>query len=291
MRRRALALALLAAAVLAATPALADFRHARMGARPRSMGSAYASLSDDPNAVFWNPAGLARGTRWAAMVTRAWPYAVPELGSDDLVITLPGIKGVHVGVGAIRMGIDDLYYEDTYALAAGARVPWVKGLSAGAAVKLLRLAAPGYERYNDPAYNGGDSGVAWDLGLHYEADGPWTLGAVVQNLNEPRLQLLDTTVDPDAVFSAWAAGGSYLFRDTLLIACDARSRDGDWTDVTLHGGAEIWFFDALALRAGISGGQVSMGIGLQDEHWQADVALESVEELGNVYQFSFTVRK
>lgn len=291
MRRRALALALLAAAVLAATPALADFRHARMGARPRSMGSAYASLSDDPNAVFWNPAGLARGTRWAAMVTRAWPYAVPELGTDDLVITLPGIKGVHLGVGAIRMGIDDLYHEDTYALAAGVRVPWLDGLSAGATVKLLRLAAPGYERYNDPAYNGGDSGVAWDLGLHYEADGPWTLGAVVQNLNEPRLQLLDTTVDPDAVFSAWAAGGSYLFRDTLLIACDARSRDGDWTNVTLHGGAEIWFFDALALRAGISGGQVSMGVGLQDEHWQADMALESAEELGNVYQFSFTVRK
>jgi hypothetical protein len=35
---------------------------------------------------------------------------------------------------------------------------------------------------------------------------------------------------------------------------------------------------------------VSMGFGLQDKHWQVDVALESVAELGNVYVLSFTVR-
>ncbi|MBU1949760.1 MAG: hypothetical protein KJ970_02350, partial [Candidatus Eisenbacteria bacterium] len=34
-----------------------------MGARPVAMGSAYVSLADDANSVFWNPAGIARLSR------------------------------------------------------------------------------------------------------------------------------------------------------------------------------------------------------------------------------------
>ena len=56
------------------------------------------------------------------------------------------------------------------------------------------------------------------------------------------------------------------------------------------GGAEIWFFNALALRAGLDAGRMTLGVGLQDVHWQADFTVETVRELGNVYMLSFTVR-
>ncbi len=104
------------------------------------------------------------------------------------------------------------------------------------------------------------------------------------------MQLLSNTSNPDPVFTEWAAGGGYLFRDTLLLSADFRNREGRWTDVVLHGGAEIWFFNALALRTGLDRGMVTIGAGLQDKMWQADISLETDNNLGNIYMLSFTVR-
>jgi len=291
MTRRARLSLLAACALLAlATQALADFRHTRMGARPRALGSAFVSLADDANATLWNPAGLANDDRLSVMATRAWMFSVAELNHDYLTVDIPSWHGVNFGASFVRLGIDDVYYEDAYSLAMAVRVPFLDGLSVGAAAKVFRLAAPAYEQYNDPAYNDGDTGFAADLGFHYDSGGAWTLGGVVYNLNEPYLQLLNTTTDPDPVYSQFALGGSYLFRDTLMLSCDLRSREGGWGNSALHGGAEIWFFDAMALRAGLNQGMVTMGVGLQDVHWQTDVSLETHNELGNVYLLSFTVR-
>jgi hypothetical protein len=280
--------ALLAALVLAGA-ARADFRDMRMGARPRAMGSAFVSLCDDANAAVWNPAGLVRDTRLSAMISRSWLYAAGEVRNDDLILDLPAWRGIHLGAGFVRLGITDVYYEDTYTLGAGVLVPWVEHLSVGAALKVFRLSAPGYEQYGDPAFVGDDTGFAYDLGFHYDG-GRWTLGGTLNSLNEPHLQLLSTTTNPDPVYSHFAVGGSYVFRDILLISGDLRSREGGWGNTAVHGGAEIWFFDALALRSGLAAGRITMGIGLQDVHWQTDISLESHEDLGNVYMLSFTVR-
>ena len=113
---------------------------------------------------------------------------------------------------------------------------------------------------------------------------------MLYNVTSPTLQLISTTANPDPVYTEWAVGGSYLFRETLLVTTDFRDREGVWDDILLHGGAEIWFFDALVLRSGMDRNMVTMGVGLQDDHWQVDMALETQKELGNVYMLSFTVR-
>ena len=292
MKRRLTAtrIALLGLSLLLATSALADFRHARMGARPRALGSAYVALAEDANATYWNPAGLVQDNRAALMVTRAWMYDLSDIYNDYICIDVPDYKGFHFGASWVRLGIDDLYSENTLNLAVAHELPFLDGLSAGIAGKMFLLEAPGYEQYNDPYYNGGDHDWSLDLGLLYRAKGPWTLGATLYNLLEPELQLLDNTSDPDPVYTEWAVGGSYLFRETLLVTADLRNREGRWGDVVLHGGAEIWFFNAMALRAGLDKGLVTMGAGLQDKHWQVDFTLETDKNLGNVYMLSFTVR-
>lgn len=83
------AAALAALVVGAAADARADFRFLGTGARPRAMGSAFVSLADDANAVFWNPAGLTRSNRVALMATRAWMYDDAELRHDCLAAELP----------------------------------------------------------------------------------------------------------------------------------------------------------------------------------------------------------
>lgn len=285
------ALALAAGMTGLAGEARADFRHQYMGARPKAMGSAFVSLADDANAAYWNPAGLTRSNRLALMATRAWMFDTSDLQSDYLAVELPTWRDWHFGASWVRVGIDNLYSEDTLNLAVAREMPFLPGLSVGVAGKMFLLAAPGYEQYNDPNYNGGDHGFSADIGVLYDKGGPWTLGATVYNLHQTKLQLLDNTSNPDPVYTEWAAGGSWLFRKTLLVTADLRNRDGQTTNVVMHGGAEIWFFDALVLRSGMDRGLVTMGAGLQDKRWQADFAVETDRKLGNVYMLSFTVRK
>lgn len=292
MKRRILALAAvwLGLGVLHAPTAEADFRHAHPGARPKALGSAYVSLVDDANAVYWNPAGLVLDDRASLMFTRSWMYGLSDLYNDYICADIPSWGGFHLGASWVRLGIKDLYSEDTINLAVAHELSFLPGLAAGVTGKLFLLEAPGYDQYNDPNYNGGDHDWSFDLGLHYRAKGPWTLGAVFYNVLQPELQLLQNTSSPDPVYSEWAAGGSYLFRDALLLTGDFRSREGRLHDIVLNGGAEIWFFDALALRMGIEEGLVTMGVGLQDDHWQADFSLQTDKKLGNIYMLSFTVR-
>ena len=274
---------------LLASAARADFRYANPGARPKAMGSAFVALADDPNAAYWNPAALTRTDRLALMASNSWLY-VKDIDNYYLAATLPQWGNIHFGASWVRLGITNVYSEDTLNLSAAMPVPFLTGLSAGVTGKMFLLDAPGYEVYNDPNYMGGDQGYSADIGLHYDSGKAWTLGAVVYNLHETTLQLISTTANPDPVYTEWAAGGSYLFRDTLMLTADLRSREGRDLDTVLHGGAEIWFFDALALRTGLHAGMVTMGVGLQDVHWQADFALETDNKLGNVYMLSFTVR-
>ena len=288
--RLATGLMLLTVLSVLTAPANADFRFARMGARPKALGSAFVSLADDANAAYWNPAGLVRDSRVSLMLTNSWLYGISDLTNTYLATDLPNIGGLHLGASWVRLGIKDLYNEDTINLAAAGNLPFLDGLSLGVTGKMFLLAAPGYEQYNDPNYNGGDQGYSFDLGLLYDSGGPWSLGAAFYNLVETKLQLLQSTSDPDPIFSEWAAGGSYLFRETLLVTADFRSREGEFNNIVLNGGAEIWFYDAMVLRAGLDNGVVTLGTGLQDDHWQVDFSIETDKKLGNIYMLSFTVR-
>ncbi len=284
-------LAWCALAILLPGPARADFRHQHMGARPKAMGSAYVSLVDDANAVYWNPAGLARNTGTSVMATRAWLFGLNDISNDYLAVAVPHPSGLSFGASWVRLGINNVYSEDTLNLALAAPAPFLSGLSVGVTGKMFLLDAPGYKQYGDPNYLGADHDFSFDLGWLYDSGKPWTLGGVVYNVLSPTLQLISTTANPDPVYTEWAVGGSYLFRDTLLVTSDMRSREGELSNTVLDWGTEIWFYNTLVLRSGMDAGMVTLGAGLQDTHWRLDLALETNNKLGDVYMLSFTLRK
>ncbi len=271
--------------------ALADFRFLPIGARPQALGSAFVAVADDPNAVYWNPAGLVRDDRLALTLTRSWLFGgVDNVYNDQVNAKLPSIGSVHLGVGWVRLGINDIYSENTLSLASAMEMPFMQGLSLGLTGKMFLLEAPGYEQYNDPSFNGGDHAFTFDLGFLYDSGNEWTLGGAMYNVTAPELQLLENTSNPDPAYREWALGGSYLFREILLVTADVRNREGDCTDMIVHGGSEIWFFDALVLRTGLHKGMVTLGAGLQDKNWEADFSIETNNKLGNIYMLSFTLR-
>ena len=284
--------ALAAAAPLAApfAPARADFRHARMGARPRAMGSAFVAVADDANAVHWNPAGMTQIDRFELTGCRTLLYGVDGLSNDYVSMAYHDPRIGALGLSWVRLGLEDIYHEDAVNIAFARKVPYVPGLSAGASLKFFILSAPGYERYNDPAYEGRDVKPSFDLGAHYRASERLTFGVTMYSVNEPELKLLRTTEHPAPVLRETAIGASYVFRELLLTTFDLRTRQGSFKNTIGRFGSELWFFDAVALRGGFESGRLTAGLGLKGARWQVDVMLETHYDLGNTYQFSGTVR-
>ncbi len=273
-----------------ASAILADFRHARMGPRPRALGSAFVSIADDANAVYWNPAGMTQLARFELTSCRTLLYAVEGLSNDYVSLAYNWKRFAAFGLSWVRLGLKDIYTEDTINFAFARRIPGFTGLSVGASLKLFILSAPGYEQYNDPAYMGRQIDPAVDIGIHYRTTRRWTLGFVLYNANEPKLKLLRTTRNPDPVYRDAAIGASYTFHEMLLMSFDLKTRYGELSNIIGRLGSEVWFFDAVALRGGFEQGDLTAGLGLKGNSWQIDVMLETHYELGNTYQFSATIR-
>jgi len=157
-------------------------------------------------------------------------------------------------------------------------------------VKRFSIDAPGYDYYNDPAFNeGGDSDLAYDLGLLYDV-GKWRFGATARNLGEPELSLLKTTDIPDPVYTEFRVGGSYVFREVMRMAAELRmpSEVPEYYEnrVEVNLGTEIWFYDAFALRAGLNRDRITAGLGLKTKPVRIDVALLSERRIGSLYRLS-----
>lgn len=282
-------LAFLLLGVLLPSILFAGFVSMEEGARATAMGGAFTGVSDDATAVFWNPAGcpLVDGLEITGMRTRA--FGIGNLSEDCISIVKGSWRRLGFGFGWNRAAIEDIYSEDCFVLSAGRR-SW-RGLSLGASVKIFKISAPGYEYYNDPGFKDGDHGFGFDLGLLYKARN-WSLGCVFRNLGKPELSMIATTTDPDRVPMEFRLGGTYTFREVVLLSGEMRrlSEAPGYLDskFSYHLGTEIWFFNAFSLRAGINGDHATAGVGLKVERLSVDASILSERRPGNKYRLSIT---
>jgi len=277
--------------VLVPAVALAGFLAMEEGARATAMGGAFIGVSDDATAVFWNPAGfgLTQGLKLTAMRTRL--FSVGDLSEDCVAVGYSGWHRAGLGFGWARTGLEDIYNENTFVLGAGRRLVF-DGLAVGGALRIYRVAAPGYQYYNDPNFKDGDTGLAGDLGLVYKGRN-WSAACVVRNLGEPELKLIATTEAGDPVSSELRIGGTYVFREVMLISGEVRrpSKVPAYYDgkTSYYLGTEIWFYDAFALRSGLNRGRATAGVGLRVENLTVDAALVSDRRPGNKYRLSLSL--
>ena len=278
------------ALLLLAGAVQANFLETELGARAMGMGGAFVAVADDVTALHWNPAGLAGLPGVQVFGMRTSVYSVDAL-SEDAVLTSYGTGSMGYGLGWMRTGAADLYSEDTLLAGYGTETP-IDGLAAGITLKRFSVEAPGYEYYNDPAFAaGGDDAYAADVGALYRR-GKWSVGATVRNLGEPKLQLLSTTAeeDLDPIVSELRLGGTYLFRDVMMMTVEWRApREAPEyyeNQYSINLGSEVWFYDAFALRAGMNRDRITAGLGVRTKHVQIDVALLSERRIGSLYRLS-----
>jgi hypothetical protein len=218
-------------------------------------------------------------------------YSVSDLAEDCIAIGYGGWHRAGFGFGWARTALGDIYSENTYVLGAGKSM-LLDGLSVGGALRIYRLAAPGYDYYNDPNFNDGATGYAGDAGVLYRAAN-WSLGCAVRNLGEPELKLIETTETGDPIRAEFRLGGTYTFREVMLLTGEVRratqvpSYYEGKTSYCL--GTEIWFYDVFALRSGLRAGKAAAGLGLKIDNLSVDAALVSGGRPGNKYRLSLSL--
>jgi len=278
--------------VSTSTVASADFVNSDVGARPLAIGGAFVGVADDANAVVWNPAGLTQKISFemTGMINRI--YSVEGLRNDYFAVSKTVRAGkMGVGFAWMRTELMDVYSEDNMLVSVAHEV--TRGVSAGATLKRLSVSAPGYEYYNDPNFKGDDNSWSADASLFYKR-GNMRAGFSVRNIVEPELKLISTTTAPDKIPREFALGGSYVFRNTMLLTGEVRRKDSvpNYYDskFTFHGGTEVWFYDVFALRAGYDGGRATVGWGLFVDPVGVDISLLSTRRIGNIYRLSASLK-
>jgi len=251
------------------------------GARPLGMGGAYVGLSDDMNAMFYNPAGISKVRGFTASVRGLKDYSLgiaydTQIGNFGLGV-VSSLSEV-LNVGTPEMSYDNSLILLTYGVDLG-------DISVGLTAKSLLTQKIAVKGATDLVSSGG---ADMDLGLIWRPLEWLSLGTVAHNLLQTKYTLEST----EEAFPGVITGGlsinllgdrSVFYNDTfgLILAYDGMSgKYGTEQKPGSSYGAELSLWKWLYLRGGggsrfFNGKDVSYssgGIGFRNGDFTFDLA-------------------
>jgi len=162
----------------------ASFLRIPVGVRGTAMGGAFVAIADDPSAMFWNPAGIARMDKITLFADHS-PW-LPGLSFNFFGLVLPvesiGILGVHVTALTTEemdittidqpMGTGEKFTAGSFAVGVSYARNLTDRFSIGANFKVIR----------EDILNSAASGFAVDIGTLYDTPFPGVrLGVSISN--------------------------------------------------------------------------------------------------------------
>jgi len=269
-----------------------------IGARTLGMGQAATAVAVGSDALWWNPALIARGPREAALqVTQslatqtgadmglAFIYAVPRVGAVGLSLR-------YINEGAQAASTDTIsgiqtgtFFAQDILLAATFAAPFGDRLALGLTTKVLRIGFPctGTCFTSTSASTSAQTG-ALDLGAQYFATGDSLLafGVALRNLGF-KLQLNDTP-QADQLPTRLSVGVAITPKPAQLppdvrvhVAADVVWQTTAAAAPGLNIGGELSFKDRYQLRAGYvvngsTGSGMTFGVGVSTGKLHVDLA-------------------
>jgi hypothetical protein len=269
----------------------ASYLQQGVGGRANGMGDAYVAVADDATSAYWNPAGLAQMGLYMYEVGAEYAFLPNDMSSSFLSYAFQWPDVGSFSVGWINFGIGNIEgrdaaglvtndfssTENTVILSYGRKAyEWVKGLSLGANLKFLQQGIGDYSAVG----HGLDLGVQWQPFMYWDH----TIGLNVQNLFQ-KLYWKDSTQDNSLVNAKlgfalrFLPSDEQLYYDHLVTAVDLEF--SEYQRFKFHAGAEYWFINSLAVRAGVNGANFTVGASFRPEYYQIDYAfIYDTSELG-----------
>lgn len=275
------------------------------GPRAVGLGGAFAAVSDDANAVFWNPGGLGwierkqlqiayRGVEASDLRETTLGAAFPSWQWGSAGLFLRQIRSSGIEGRDENNVITDRSFSDTQseAILAYGR-SFGSGIGIGGSLKWRQQSLGEFSA----------SGIGADIGVLALLDEtPWVvpdwmsgvqLGISLRNLIEPELRLIDEPVSDPMQLRAGIAKRFEIAGHPLVAACDVEHERGRDTRVTF--GLEARFHGAIALRTGVASG-VNAGAtvsthGFSFDYAHLDETLFDSRMLGLGWSFGSTVEE
>ncbi len=248
----------------------ASFVDIGFGARPAALGGAFAAVSNDVNALMWNPAGLAvidhnqatfAYTNQLGLVPYQYVGLAHPLEANTRSV---GLAVVSSGDKALR----ELTVQATYAQSITA------DLKAGVSVKYRHASFGGNtldggdyfvfdpEEVSEGMANqvqGSANGFGLDVGVTYALTHTVTFGVVLKDIVAPMSwssKVNSTTASAKGSYSESlpaeiAIGSAVQVRDNFLVVVDYNPATSKNISNKLRAGGELTLLKIVALRAGI----------------------------------------
>lgn len=240
-----------------------------LGARAIGMGNAFVGVSDDANALYWNPAGISMFTNYELNIDLARLH----WGIEEELITHGGAAYIHHFGALGSLGIRgrffsaELFRQFFLSLSYSRRIFGTTnsglslGLSAGILQDSYNTSRFSLEELNDPLIREAtrpktvpiiDAGLFWK---HKE----FAFGVSAKNINEPSVSVLAENTDklPLQLF----LGGSYKIRQNLIssVSFELRSDLKNNKRLVFYNlGVERWILNkALGIRGGLRAGELT----------------------------------
>ncbi len=274
----------------------AQFLKIGVGGRPIAMGSAFAGISDDVSAIYWNPGGLGqiKDTQLMAM-HNMWFQDI----SHEYVGFAKGIgKAGTIGVGITYLTVKDIEKrtgdtddpDDTFkatdmsaGIAYGLEVS--KGVYSGISLKYI----------SQKIDTESATGFAADIGVLYKVNEKAGVGLAVQNLGT-EIKFIDTG---DPLPMNIKAGVGYKLMEALTVGLDVNYPNDN--NINIATGAEynmklgdtIVLSPRLGYKTGTDLGSLSglgAGIGFNLNKIGLDFAYVPCGDLGTSYRVSLLAK-
>lgn len=279
------AVAVVVMALTASPVTASSFTYVNAGMRPGSMGNAFTGVSDDVNAVLFNPAGLAKTDvyEFAFMHNKKYNLTIgPDYSTSFVGFSTMGYPFGAFGFAYLKHGDDSIMSEESLVLSYGKRFSNV--ISAGISYKRLSLKPRGHQQQaGDPAIV--DQGTsAFDLSVlgHFKGI---TGGLALRNLGGEF-----GIVSQEKVPSVMSLGLSFNVADTLLCALDVdrmkNIKEEAGRSTIYHVGIEYDWQDTVFLRVGANDGKPTFGVGLKARNVKLDLAYTEKNVTKDKFMFS-----
>jgi len=272
------------------------------GARPAGMGEAFVSISDDANALYWNPAGLASSMNTEVMLSHnKWLSDIDfqsvscilpvnklffnnreSLGFSVLYLHMGGIDGYDIDRFGNPLRINSFSVNDISVTGAYS-VKISRNFFTGANIKFVQEKLAFFET----------NAYAFDFGLMFRKDfggDVFKSGFCAQNIGTDIRYLSEISPLP----KNFKLGASYqAFNRRLLVGVEAdKPADNAYQ---YAGGLEFYLHQALAVRMGyntkysnVSG--YSLGIGINISGINLDYAFIPYDIMGDMHRISINAK-